>query len=211
MAREQTLYDIPDEWKENLRVGHCWCGKPRAEFDKRQKIYCSQEHADEYGKRVKIWSIFKNNFLEKCGRTCSICGMTEEQWDKQEQAKEIEFYNNLVIEYKDAIEFERARKLVELQKQLDKINDDAEILKDMSWHTREAFDIPQGYDSRFHKEHFQIEVDHINAVSLGGDMWDENNLRPLCNSCHKVKTKEDMHKLKFARKAKGTEKLIDSQ
>jgi len=207
LSREQTLYDIPDDWKANLRVGHCWCGKPRAEFDARQKIYCSQSHADEYSKRVKIWSVFKDKFLEKNGRVCSECSMTEEKWQTIQEQKEREFYGSMVSEFKDAIEFERSRRLIELQKDYERIFDDVEIFMNMGYHTKEAFHVPAGYERRYHKEYFQIEVDHKIAVSLGGEMWDENNLRPLCNQCHKKKTKQDMHKLKYVRKAKGSETL----
>ena len=45
-----------------------------------------------------------------------------------------------------------------------------------------------------------LEVDHIRAKCLGGDPWDEDNLRTLCHSCHKKKTKQDMHELKMAQK-----------
>jgi 5-methylcytosine-specific restriction endonuclease McrA len=70
----------------------------------------------------------------------------------------------------------------------------------MSWKTQEAYDVPRGYEGRYHKEHFYIEVDHKIAVALGGDMWDESNLQPLCNICHKSKTKKDMKSLKKQRK-----------
>ena len=31
-------------------------------------------------------------------------------------------------------------------------------------------------------------VDHIEPVRLGGNFWDVDNLQPLCNSCHAVKS-----------------------
>jgi len=30
-------------------------------------------------------------------------------------------------------------------------------------------------------------TDHIIAVRLGGSFWNENNLQPLCTSCHNAK------------------------
>lgn len=36
------------------------------------------------------------------------------------------------------------------------------------------------------------EVDHIIAIILGGHPWDYRNLQPLCESCHKIKTKSDV-------------------
>jgi len=34
-------------------------------------------------------------------------------------------------------------------------------------------------------------VDHVEPVRLGGDFWDANNLQPLCNSCHAVKSAKE--------------------
>ena len=36
-----------------------------------------------------------------------------------------------------------------------------------------------------------LEVDHITAVSNGGDFWDTSNLRTLCRPCHRKKTAAD--------------------
>lgn len=41
----------------------------------------------------------------------------------------------------------------------------------------------------------RLEVDHIVAVSLGGEYFDPNNLRTLCQFCHKVKTRNDIRRL----------------
>jgi len=38
-------------------------------------------------------------------------------------------------------------------------------------------------------------VDHIHAISLGGEEWDINNLQTLCKECNKIKTKKDMGKI----------------
>jgi|SRR6185312_7827735 len=40
-----------------------------------------------------------------------------------------------------------------------------------------------------------FDCDHIVAISLGGEMFNEDNLRTLCSECHKIKTKEDFGKL----------------
>ena len=32
------------------------------------------------------------------------------------------------------------------------------------------------------------EVDHIEAITDGGDPWAEDNLQPLCSRCHAAKT-----------------------
>ena len=46
------------------------------------------------------------------------------------------------------------------------------------------------------------EVDHIVAKALGGDEWDNDNLRTLCHECHRIKTKQDMTKLRERKKNK---------
>lgn len=38
----------------------------------------------------------------------------------------------------------------------------------------------------------RAECDHIIPVSLGGSMWNENNLRTLCHKCHAKKTAQDV-------------------
>ena len=48
-----------------------------------------------------------------------------------------------------------------------------------------------------------FDVDHTKAISLGGACYDVSNVRSLCEKCHKKKTKEDMKKLSFYRKAEG--------
>lgn len=58
-------------------------------------------------------------------------------------------------------------------------------------------------------EDFALEVDHIKAKCLGGDPWNEFNLRTLCCGCHKKKTKQDMYELKLARKGQKN-MLLDS-
>ena len=44
------------------------------------------------------------------------------------------------------------------------------------------------------------EVDHVQAISLGGSMWDERNHQPLCIPCHKRKTSKDRAKLAAERR-----------
>ena len=47
---------------------------------------------------------------------------------------------------------------------------------------------------------YHVDVDHIQAVALGGWMFDENNLRVLCKACHLLKTAEDMASLAWWRR-----------
>lgn len=47
---------------------------------------------------------------------------------------------------------------------------------------------------------YKLVGDHIIAVALGGEEYDVNNVQTLCISCHKIKTKEDMRKIKEFKK-----------
>ena len=44
------------------------------------------------------------------------------------------------------------------------------------------------------------DVDHVIALSLGGDMWDPGNHQALCLQCHKQKTAEDRRMLAAKRR-----------
>ncbi|MXX24361.1 MAG: HNH endonuclease [Caldilineaceae bacterium SB0668_bin_21] len=37
----------------------------------------------------------------------------------------------------------------------------------------------------------RLEVDHIEALHLGGDPWDPDNLQSLCGGCHVAKTRSE--------------------
>ena len=37
-------------------------------------------------------------------------------------------------------------------------------------------------------------LDHIQPVRLGGEMWDTNNLQPLCYRCHARKSQSEKQK-----------------
>jgi len=198
------LYNIPDEWKENLKVGHCWCSKPRSEFDKNQRVYCSEVHALEYSKRIQYWSVFRDHFIEKVGEVCQRCGMNNKKFNTREKKREREFYAKLVEDNKEAIEAERGKLLVELEQNYKNIMDDAYVLENMGYQTRQSFDLAF---ERFSNNYFVIEVDHIKAVALGGEMWDEDNLQALCNLRHKEKTKNDRKLIKQYKKANGNQEL----
>lgn len=43
-----------------------------------------------------------------------------------------------------------------------------------------------------HWRNFNLEMDHIIAIVLGGHPWHKKNLQALCSDCHKIKTKSDV-------------------
>lgn len=53
----------------------------------------------------------------------------------------------------------------------------------------------------FHtKDTSKFDVDHIQAIALGGFCFDLDNVRTLCKECHKIKTKNDLSELKRERR-----------
>ena len=196
MVREQIKVDIPDEWLENMKHGRCWCGKDHTEFEDNQKFYCSKAHADDYAKRIQYWSSFKTQILERDKQTCVRCGRNKENFDEEQLKLEHKYFQEKAKLYPKAIAMGRAIKLKELQEHYEEIMNDAWIMEHMDWEVREELDLPR---ISFNKEWFNVEVDHIKAVALGGGMWDINNMQTLCVGCHKLKTKEDMKKLKNAK------------
>jgi hypothetical protein len=42
----------------------------------------------------------------------------------------------------------------------------------------------------------QLECDHIKPIALGGKEFDITNLQTLCKDCHRIKTKQDMEKIR---------------
>jgi len=199
MPREQISIEIPDEWNENMKHGRCWCGKNHTEFDRGQKFYCSLTHSKEYSKQIKYWSVFKEEVLDEQGRKCSECNHTRETFGKMKKENEQDILRIESIKYPEAIKAGRAQMIIELEKKFELIKDDVYVLEHLSYKIDEVYGIPRLCDL-VDKRYFQLEVDHIIAVSLGGEMWDKKNLQVLCSECHKVKTRKDMKKLKIQRK-----------
>ncbi len=46
---------------------------------------------------------------------------------------------------------------------------------------------------------YDAEIDHIQAIFLGGTYWDYFNLRTLCKTCHKRKTRQDFTIKKYTK------------
>lgn len=108
----------------NLRAGKCFCGKPKKDFDKYQRKYCTSRHSSEWYSRNLSMGQHRDRFLFKHGNFCDGC------------SKKVE----------------------------------------------------SSYD---------MEMDHVIAIILGGHPWDERNLQALCSTCHKKKTRQDLIIYKF--------------
>src|SRR3990167_5359607 len=101
--REQIRVNIPSEWIENMKHGRCWCGKIKSEFDKNQKFYCTQTHADEYSKRITYWSNFRDEILAEQGEKCVKCGITDKKFDKIEEKRKHDHFTQLALKYPQAV------------------------------------------------------------------------------------------------------------
>ena len=203
MPREVTKNDYSQEEIRNLENGKCWCGKPKAEFDKGMKVYCCKKHYHEWYRRTVPWSIFKNEVLEEMGKKCAECGCTPQSLKKNQKTKYKDWLQ-IVKNNPEAmmmVQHERVKQLNDLEKRYQQIMDDDYIINMELG--RLYSDLPKGIPKAPEEDHWigdRFEVDHIIAVSLDGEMWDKKNLQILCYNCHKKKTSEDMKKLKAKRR-----------
>ena len=196
MSREQMKNDVPELWRQRNRAGLCpVCGKTKLEFDKGMRVYCSVKCRDKYASKFTYWSTERDRFLEKHGKRCDKCGLTQEDLN--------DFYKNEVKnrrtkwlsipKNKKMIEEKRDELLVEWSEECErrykKIMDDYWILDGSFW--KEDRELRKGIP-----RHHGFEVDHIRALCNGGDMWDKKNWQVLCSVCHVEKTKQDMKKRK---------------
>ena len=212
MVREQIKTDYTEDEIKNLQNSKCWCGKPRSEFAKGLRVYCSIIHRQEWYARTITWSGFRDIFLDKHGKKCKECGATPKSLRKNQQSEyedwlELIKKNPVVMKI---IEEAKIQKLAALEKDYEQIMDINHLIK-WEFGYRHS-DMPDGLPNVPEEDHWiedRFEVDHIIAVSLGGDMWDENNLQVLCYKHHKIKTGLDMKKLKAKRR--GLKPLVVSE
>ena len=203
MPREISKDDYTDEELLNLKAGKCWCGKPKKEFDKHMRVYCSYDHRKDWYERTIYWSEYKDRFLAKRGKKCAICGCTPES-KKLQNEKEYQEWMELIKGSRKAMKEVEARRFEELNRIENRykeiMNDDYMIKQTFGLYRSEMPDnLPLAPIPEYMSEE-RFEVDHIVAVSLGGDMWDEDNLQVLCYTDHKEKTKKDMEKLRAVKK-----------
>ncbi len=180
------------QWIMNKEKGLCpVCGKNQIEFDKGQKIYCSQKCNKEYSKCFLSWQDICQQIFKERGKICKQCNKREQEsrslTQEEKKAKLIDWAKN----NKDRIEHQRGIEMVRLdnwfKEKYDEIMDDAHIAETaLSWEEREKL-VGSSYTPEI-----RMEVDHIKALINGGAMWDKENLQVLCPKCHNVKTKQDM-------------------
>ena len=193
--RENIKYDIPKEWIKNFKSGCCpVCGKTKFEFDKGMKVYCSPKCRKLYGDRIYTWQERRDKVINERGKKCEECKKTEKQLSdyknefKQKQKRDYIKNHPELLEKRRAELMEQAEEIY--QKAINLTADDIYIWGGIK-------ELPYQYDS--------FEVDHINPVALGGDMFDEKNLQVLCYTCHKEKTKIDAGKIAKLRKKEKME------
>ena len=130
----------------NIHHGRCWCGKPRDQWEPRQRKYCCGVHRRLWWGAINTtWEMYRGH-LVRAVACCEACGL---EFPKTECK---------------------------------------------AWWGK--------YDDYREGE---MDVDHIEALALGGSMWDERNHRVLCKDCHIIKTGCDQHKIAARRRAEKQE------
>ena len=221
-TREGYKNLVPEEWKHRIELGLCAvCGKPYEEWDpnrKRRSVTCSEKCGTEYNSKFVYWSNLSYKILKRDNFTCVKCGRNQnklnEDIEKKKQKLEHE-RKKWFLENVPASEMEKVKKafIEEAEEYLDKANSyfiaslDQEVIRKVA--TDEFFheDLPYAHmdkneewkkecplpDPRdIEREKIELNVDHIRAITNGGDEWGESNLQTLCEDCHKQKTREDM-------------------
>lgn len=183
--REQINYEIPIEWHENRKKHLCpVCAKPKTEFTKNMRVYCSKECKDIYLSKIITWSELREKAINLYGKKCNLCGITPELIENKKKDLEKNKILDWAKTHEKEIEYERAKILERIEEMYAQAMDDFEMAKRAC-----PYDIRNlGYGLS------DFQVDHITAIMNGGNEWDINNLQVLCVDCHKSKTKTDLKK-----------------
>ena len=74
MARQSVQIKIPEEYKKNEANGLCKvCGKPKEQFEKGRRAYCSYGCYQKYQSCFLYWDSFRRKILKK-HPYCKECG-----------------------------------------------------------------------------------------------------------------------------------------
>ncbi len=191
--RENIKYDIPKEWIKNFKSGCCpVCAKTKFEFEKGMKVYCSKKCRILYNDRIYTWQEHRDKIIKERGEKCEECSKSKDQLTKYKEKFKNEQRRKYIEAHPELLEKRRKELMEEAEKAYQKaLNLTAEDLYVYSG----IEELPWSYDT--------FEVDHIEPVALGGDMFDKKNLQVLCYTCHKKKTKIDAKEIaKLRRKEK---------
>jgi len=74
MERQSTHIQIPENYVENDRLGLCRvCGKPKSQWDKSRRKYCSDDCWWKYQECFKTWTRLRDEILAR-DKQCVKCG-----------------------------------------------------------------------------------------------------------------------------------------
>ena len=74
MKRTYVRESFTDEELANMKAGKCWCGKPKSEFQKGMRAYCSPDHRTIWQSKIMTWQEFRDEFIREHGEKCDSCG-----------------------------------------------------------------------------------------------------------------------------------------
>lgn len=201
--REPMRNDVPLIWRQRATAGLCpVCGKTSDQFEPRMRVYCSPKCRDEYASKYTYWSVERDKFIRAHGNICDICGITSEkikEYKDVEYSKRVKEWLSDPVNYK-RLEEKRDEALVNLSEYFEKNYN--EIMNDVSFFDSSFWDERHGLRAVL-INYTGFEVDHIESLCNGGDMWDMSNWRVLCSECHKKKTRQDLKERKRIRNKTG--------
>lgn len=188
--REVIKNDVPELWRQRYKSGICpVCGKDKSEFEKCMKVFCCVKCREEYSTKYTSWTEVRDKILKRDQYTCKKCGANQDKHNVEREEKIEQLRLEFVRNNPEILNTARDEALVRLSERFEEdymeIMDDKWLIeKRIQYRYAENFNLPY--------ENIELEVDHITAISNGGDMWDEENLQTLCKPCHREKTTEDM-------------------
>jgi hypothetical protein len=200
MRRKYIKEGFTDDELQNMKDGKCWCGKPRSEFQKGMRVYCSPEHRSIWQSKVLTWQEFRDRFLREHGEKCDTCGVESphaeyERLYGEKKKERLDALMSMKSELQDGIIATRLERLesdfeYRFTQAIDPSTiDEYELERYAKSH---KIPLPELPPWRPPDEKPMFEVDHIVAIVNGGGEFDHNNLQVLCHECHKKKTKSDM-------------------
>ncbi len=215
-GRPSWVSFIPPEWNEREKKGLCpVCGTPKVAFDPGMKKFCSEKCRKAYGEKLVFWGELRERVKRRDNYTCRMCGINNEKLEAEfrQRWKEWNAENKrYVLDQKEFLEEFKREVEERIQRQLDSILEDVELISSPESIADYVIQHPFGFNSLrlphpYDGEHppkVTLEVDHITAIANGGDMWDENNLQTLCSRCHAKKTRADMRLLRAGGRKQAT-------